>query len=166
MLGLCCRTRAFSGRSEEGMLSVWHAGVSFLWPLWLGNVGARCMGFRSLITWAQPLWWAGLVAPRHVESSRIRDQTRDKLVSPGRFLYTGQPGKLKKKKKKDLFYRFKLEEKLTTSLKAEADLPQSASRPESWAFQWAFHWVHFILLDCKMSICKTPGQSPTSAHRV
>ena len=99
MLGLCCRTRAFSGRSEEGMLSVWHAGVSFLWPLCLGNVGARCMGFRSLITWAQPLWWAGLVAPKHVESSRIRDQTRDKLVSPGRFLYTGQPGKLKKKKK-------------------------------------------------------------------
>ena len=36
---------------------------------------SRCLGFISCGLWAQELWHMGLVAPRHVESSQIRDRT-------------------------------------------------------------------------------------------
>ena len=37
--------------------------------------GFRCVGFSSCGTWAQQLWLTGLVAPRHMGSSRTRART-------------------------------------------------------------------------------------------
>ena len=56
---LCCSVRA----SHCG-------GFSLLW-----STGSRCAGLSSCGTWAQQLWRTGLVAPRHVGSSRSRDRT-------------------------------------------------------------------------------------------
>ena len=63
------------------------AGFSLRWLLLLRSTGSRCVGFSSCGSWAQQLWLAGsraqaqqlwrtgLVAPRHVGSSRTRAQT-------------------------------------------------------------------------------------------
>ena len=50
------------------------AGFSLRWLLLLWSAGSRREGFSSCGTRAQQLWLAGLVAPRHVESSRTRDR--------------------------------------------------------------------------------------------
>ena len=64
------------------------AGFSLRWLLLLRSMGSRHVGFSSCGTRAQQLWLAGsraqaqqlwhtgLVAPRHVGSSRTRAQTR------------------------------------------------------------------------------------------
>ena len=41
-----------------------------------GSCGARALGFSSCSTWAQYLWYLGLIALQHVDSSQTRDQTR------------------------------------------------------------------------------------------
>ena len=51
------------------------AGFSLRWLLLLRSTGSRHVGFSSCGTWAQQLWLAGLVAPRHVGSSQTRAQT-------------------------------------------------------------------------------------------
>ena len=52
------------------------AGLSLQWPLMLLSTGSRHVGFSSCGMRAQQLWLTGLVAPRHVGSSRARDRTR------------------------------------------------------------------------------------------
>ena len=71
-----------------GYSSLHCAGFSLQWLLLLQSTGSRRTGFSSCVTGAQQLWltgsrvqaqqlWrTGLVAPRHVGSSRIRDRTR------------------------------------------------------------------------------------------
>ena len=81
--------RGFSLVVVSGSYSSLHcAGFSLSWLLLLRSTGSRRTGFSSCGTWAQQLWLAGsrvqaqqlwcmgLVAPRHVESSRTRAQTR------------------------------------------------------------------------------------------
>ena len=74
--------------ASGGYSSLWCAGFSLLWLLLLRSTGSKCTGFSSCGTWAQQLWLAGsraqvqelwhtgLVAPRHVGSSRTRARTR------------------------------------------------------------------------------------------
>ena len=74
--------------ASGGYPSLRCAGFSLRWRLLLRSTGSRRAGFSSCSTWAQQLWlmgsraqaqqlWhTGLVAPRHVGSSRIRAQTR------------------------------------------------------------------------------------------
>ena len=50
-------------------------GFSWWRLLLLLSTGSRHAGFSSCVSWAQCLWYAGLVAPRHIESSRTRDWT-------------------------------------------------------------------------------------------
>ena len=73
-LGLCCCTRAFSSCSKQGLLFIAVQSLVVehglqacgLQQLWL--VGSRAQ--------AQQLWCTGLVASRHVGSSRTRARTR------------------------------------------------------------------------------------------
>ena len=78
--------------ASGGYSSLWCAGFSLRWLLSLQGTGSRHAGFSSCGTWAQQLWLTGLVAPRHVGSSRTRAQTRDPALA-GRFLTTAPPGK-------------------------------------------------------------------------
>ena len=78
----------FSGCVEWGLLFVAVCGLLIGWLLLLQSTGSRRVGFSSCGTWAQQLWltgsraqaqklWhTGLVAPRHVGSSRTRARTR------------------------------------------------------------------------------------------
>ena len=59
-----------------GYSSLQCAGLSLWWLLLLCSMGSRRVGFSSCGMWAQYLWHTGLVALRHVGSSRIRDRTR------------------------------------------------------------------------------------------
>ena len=51
------------------------AGFSLRWLLLLRSTGSRRVGFSSCGMQAQQLWRTGLVAPRHVGSSRTRAAT-------------------------------------------------------------------------------------------
>ena len=51
-------------------------GFSLQWLLLLWSTGSRPAGFSSCESWAQQLWHTGLVALRHVGSSRTRTRTR------------------------------------------------------------------------------------------
>ena len=51
-------------------------GFSLWWLLLLRNTGSRGAAFSSCGSQAQWLWLTGLVAPRHVGSSRTRARTR------------------------------------------------------------------------------------------
>ena len=74
--------------ASGGYSSLRCAGFSLQWLLSLWSTGSRRVGFSSCGTWAQQLWLTGSraqaqqlwhtspVAPRHVGSSRTRDQTR------------------------------------------------------------------------------------------
>ena len=92
-LGLCCCTRAFSSCGEQGLLFV--AVCRFLTAvaslvaehglqahrlqqLWLtgSRAQAQQLWLASSRAQAQQLWRMGLVALRHVGSSRSRAQTR------------------------------------------------------------------------------------------
>ena len=87
-LGLRCCTRAFSSCGEQGPLFVVVHGLLIAQLLLLRSMGSRRVGFSSYVTRAKQLWLAGsrvqvqqlwlmgLVAPRHVGSSRTRAQTR------------------------------------------------------------------------------------------
>ena len=87
-LGLRCCARAFSSCGERGYSLLRCVGFSLRWLLLLQSTGCRRTGFSSCGTRAQQLWlvgsraqpqqlWCtGLVAPRHVGSSRTRAQTR------------------------------------------------------------------------------------------
>ena len=71
-----------------GYSSLWCVGFSLWWLLLLWSTGSRCTGFSSYGKRAQQLWFAGsrvqaqqlwhtgLVALRHVGSSRTGAQTR------------------------------------------------------------------------------------------
>ena len=71
-----------------GYSSLWCTGFSLWWLLLLRSTGSRRAGFSSCGSRAQQLWLAGsraqaqqlwctgLVAPRHVGSSRTRARTR------------------------------------------------------------------------------------------
>ena len=74
--------------ANEGCSSLRCVGFSLQWLLLLRSTGSRCTGFSSCGMWAQQLqlmgsrvqaqqlWRRGLVAPRHVGSSRTRARTR------------------------------------------------------------------------------------------
>ena len=62
--------------ASGGYSSLWCAGFSLQWLLLLHSTGSRCTAFSSCGTQAQQLWHTGLVAPRHVGSSRTRARTR------------------------------------------------------------------------------------------
>ena len=62
--------------ASGGYSSSWCMGFSLRQLLLLRSTGCRCVGFISCGTWAQQLWLTGLVAPRHVGSSRTRARTR------------------------------------------------------------------------------------------
>ena len=83
-LGLCCCARAFSSCGEQGLLFIevhrLLIAVASLccgaWALGVWASVAVACGLSSCGMRAQQLWLAGLVAPRHVGSSRTRAQTR------------------------------------------------------------------------------------------
>ena len=75
-LGRCCCTWALSRCGSGGCSLLRGKSFWLLWPLLL-----RSTGFSSCITWAQSLGRTGLVAPRHVESSQTRDQTRVSCIA-------------------------------------------------------------------------------------
>ena len=72
-LGLPCCVQAFSSCGKQGLFFIVVHELLIRWFLLLWSTGSRCMGFISCGMWAQELWHMGLVAPRHVESSQIRD---------------------------------------------------------------------------------------------
>ena len=74
-LGLPCCVQAFSSCGKQGLFFIVVHELLIRWFLLLWSTGSRCMGFISCGMWAQELWHMGLVAPRHVESSQIRDWT-------------------------------------------------------------------------------------------
>ena len=91
---------------HTGFLQLWRAGFSLWWLLLLWSTGSRCTGFSSCGARAQQLWRTGLVALRHVGSSRTRARTRVPCIGrrilnhcatrealAGRFLTTEPPGK-------------------------------------------------------------------------
>ena len=94
-LSLVALSRGSSSAVVHGLLTV----VLLLW-----SPSCRRTGFSSCSTWAQKLWlsgsraraqwlWCmGLVAPQHVESSQIRDQTCVPRLAGG-FLSTAPSGK-------------------------------------------------------------------------
>ena len=76
---LRCCTWAFLIAASEGYSSLQCTGFSLQWLFVLRSTGFRRAGFSSCGTQAQSLWHTkltGLVAPRHVRSSRTRDRTR------------------------------------------------------------------------------------------
>ena len=85
-LGLAVRGLSLVAASA-GYSSLWCVGFSLWWLLLLRSTGSRHTGFSSCGTRAQQLWLAGsraqaqqlwrmgLVAPRHVGSSRTRART-------------------------------------------------------------------------------------------
>ena len=87
VLGLSCCARAFSSCGKWGLLFIAVCRLSLRWLLLLWSMGSRRTGFTSCGTraqqlWlvgsrtqAQQLWLTGLVAPRHVGSSRTRART-------------------------------------------------------------------------------------------
>ena len=88
----------------RGWSLLWYVDFSLGWLLLLQSTGSRCAAFGSCGTQHQQLWlessriqvqqlWSmGLLAPRHVKSSQIRDQTC--VPCPGRCILTqGPPGK-------------------------------------------------------------------------
>ena len=62
--------------ANGGYSSLWCVGFSLQWFLLLQSTGSRRKGFSSCDTQDQQLWRTGLVAPRHVGSSRTRARTR------------------------------------------------------------------------------------------
>ena len=62
--------------ASRGYSSLWWAGFLWRWLLLLRSTGSRCTGFSRCGSRAQQLWLVGLVALRHVGSSRTRAQTR------------------------------------------------------------------------------------------
>ena len=62
--------------ASRGYSSLQCAGFSLQWLLLLRSMGFWHAGFSSCGTWTQQLWRMGLVAPRHVGSSRTRARTR------------------------------------------------------------------------------------------
>ena len=86
-LGLRCCARAFSSCGERGLLFVVVLGLLIAVASLVAEHGLQVHGFSSCGSWAQQLWLAGsrvqaqqlwrtgLVAPRHVGSSRTRVQT-------------------------------------------------------------------------------------------
>ena len=73
VLGLCCFAQAFSSCSKWALLSC--AGFSPQRLLLLQSTGSGHAGCSSWGTQAQSSQLVGLVAPKHVKSSWIRDQT-------------------------------------------------------------------------------------------
>ena len=68
-LGVCCCVRGLSlVAARGGRSSLRCVGFSLQWLLPLQSMGSRAQ--------AQELWLTGLVAPRHVGSSRTRARTR------------------------------------------------------------------------------------------
>ena len=62
--------------ASRGYSSLWCTGFSLRWFLLLQSKGSRYAGFSNCGAQAQQLWCMGLVAPRHVGSSRTRARTR------------------------------------------------------------------------------------------
>ena len=81
VLGLHCCAQAFSSCRERGLLFVAVCGLLIAVASLVAEHGLQARGLQQL--WlagsraqAQWLWRAGLVAPRHVGSSRTRARTR------------------------------------------------------------------------------------------
>ena len=62
--------------ASGGYSSFWCTGFSLQWLLLSQSTDSRHTGFSSCGARAQQLWLTGLVAPRHVGSSRTRAWTR------------------------------------------------------------------------------------------
>ena len=87
--------RLFSSSGKRGLLS--SRGVRASCCGGFSYCGAQALGTQAQQPWlpgsraqAQSLWCMGLVAPRHVVSSQIRDRTH---ALADRFLPTEPPGK-------------------------------------------------------------------------
>ena len=74
-LGLRYCARAFSSWGERGLLFVAVRGFLLRWLLLLQSTGSRHSGFSSCGTAGSVVVVHGLVAPRHVGSSRTRVHT-------------------------------------------------------------------------------------------
>ena len=61
--------------ASGGYSLLWCTGFSLRYLLLLWSTGSRRVGFSSCGTWAQQLWLAGLVAPKHMGSSWTRART-------------------------------------------------------------------------------------------
>ena len=92
-------TRGFSLVVESGGYSLVVAGLGFLvWLfLLLWSMGSRAHGLPLWLegsrVWDRGLWYTGLVALWHMESSWSREQTH--VLSIGGFLYSVSPGRSK-----------------------------------------------------------------------
>ena len=76
---------------HAGFLQLWRAGATLRCSARASYCGGfSCCGARALGARAQQLWRTGLVAPRHVGSSRTRARTRVPCIG---FLTTVPPGK-------------------------------------------------------------------------
>ena len=101
-LGLRCCTWAFSSQGSRGYPSLGFMGFSLWWLLllqsrgsWASVVamhGAQQLQLAGSGALTHQLWRTGLVAPRHVGSSRPRIKPVS-LTLQGGFLTTGPPGK-------------------------------------------------------------------------
>ena len=81
-LGLCCCMRLSLVAASTGYSSLQYAGFSLRWLLLLWSMGSGHVGKTQHVlclagsrAQAQLLWHTGLVAPRHVGSSRTRAQS-------------------------------------------------------------------------------------------
>ena len=85
-LGLCGRTWAFSSCGEQTLLFVAVHRLLIVLASPVVEHGSRVCGLqelRLLSCRAQELWFMGLVAPRHAESSQARDGTRVPCIGRG-----------------------------------------------------------------------------------
>ena len=76
VLGLCCCAQAFSSCGERGLLFVAVRRLLTAVASLVAEHGLQAWGFSSCGLWAQQLWFAGLVVPWHMGSSRTRARTR------------------------------------------------------------------------------------------
>ena len=83
VLGLRLLSGLFSSCGKRGYLQLQCTGFSLLWVLW-PSLGFRSCSLQAPYGGAQKLWCVGLVAPKHMGSSPIRDQTH--VPSIGRWI--------------------------------------------------------------------------------
>ena len=70
---IAVRGPSLAAASEATLIAV--PGFSLLWLHSLQSTGCQHISFSSCGLWSQQLWCVGVVAPRHVKSSQIRDHT-------------------------------------------------------------------------------------------
>ena len=84
VLGLHLLSGLFSSCGERGYLQLQCTGFSLLWVLWVQSSGFRSCSLQAQYGGAQKLWCMGLLAPKHMGSSLMGDQTH--VPSIGRWI--------------------------------------------------------------------------------